>query len=135
MKSDSKKPMPRTTKTAVTVRRKIEGGGERVWRLADFGGLPPAAVAQTLSPLARQGSIQRLGKALYSRPGQTAFGPSRPNAAQIRALPVQRKKVFPAGIAAANLLGFTTQSPARLELATNGMSLPRLIVGRDAVIH
>src|SRR5947209_8704090 len=121
--------------TAETVRGRIQDGGERVWRLADFSGMPFMAVAQTLSRLARQGVIQRLGKGLYYRPRQTAFGLSRPNTAQIRSLPVSRKGVFPAGIAAANLLGFTTQNPARIELATNGLSLPRLIVGKEAVIH
>jgi hypothetical protein len=48
---------------------------------------------------------------------------------------VRRRGVFPAGIAAANLLGFTTQNPARVEVATNGPSLPRLIVGKETVIH
>jgi Family of unknown function (DUF6088) len=120
---------------AESVRGRIRGGGERVWRLADFSGMPFMAVAQTLSRLARQGVIQRLGKGLYYRPRQTALGLSRPNTAQIRSLPVARKGVFPAGIAAANLLGFTTQNPARIELATNGLSLPRLIVGKEAVIH
>jgi hypothetical protein len=121
--------------TAGTVRSRIQGGGERVWRLADFSGMPFMAVAQTLSRLARQGVLQRLGKGLYYRPRQTALGLSRPNTAQIRSLPVSRKGVFPAGIAAANLLGFTTQNPARIELATNGLSLPRLIVGKETVIH
>ena len=115
--------------------RGSKSSGERVWRLADFDGMPFTAVAQTLSRLARQGVIQRLGKGLYYRPRQTAFGPSRPNSAQIRSLPIRRKGVFPAGIAAANLLGFTTQNPARIELATNGSSLPRLIVGKETVIH
>ncbi len=121
--------------TAEAVRGRIRGGGERVWRLADFAGMPFMAVAQTLSRLTRQGVIQRLGKGLYYRPRQTAFGLSRPNTAQIRSLAIQRKGVFPAGTAAANLLGFTTQNPARIELATNGLSLPRLIVGKEAVIH
>jgi hypothetical protein len=43
--------------------------------------------------------------------------------------------VYPAGLAAANLLGFTTQYPARVELSTDGTSLPRLIVGKEAMIH
>jgi hypothetical protein len=124
-----------TASTAEIIRRQIESGGERVWQLADFDGMPFTAVAQTLSRLARQGAIQRLGKGLYYRPRQTAFGSSQPNAARIRALPVRRKKAFPSGVAAANLLGFTTQNPARIELATNGSSLPRLIVGGEAVIH
>lgn len=124
-----------TENTAETVRRRIEAGGEQVWRLADFAEMPFMAVAQTLSRLARQGVIQRLGKGMYYRPRPTAFGESRPNSAQIRSLPVRRRGVFPAGIAAANLLGFTTQNPARVEVATDGLSLPRLIVGKETVIH
>ena len=118
-----------------TVRSRIEAGGERVWRLTDFAELPCPAVAQALSRLARQGQLRRLGKGLYYRSRQTAFGPSLPNPAAIRALPVPQKAVFPAGLAAANLLGFTTQNPAQVELATDGLSLPRLIVGKEAVIH
>jgi hypothetical protein len=72
---------------------------------------------------------------LYYRPRQTAFGASRPNAAQVRSLPVGQRRIFPAGIVAANVLGFTTQNPARAEVATNGLSLPRLIVGKETVIH
>lgn len=125
----------RSMTTAQTVRERIESSGERVWRLADFAGLPFPAVAQTLSRLSRQGVIRRLGKGLYYHSRQTAFGPSLPNAAQIRSLPLRRKGTFPAGIAAAGLLGFTTQNPARIELATNGSSLPRLIVGKEAVVH
>ena len=113
--------------TAETVRKRIEAGGERVWRLTDFEGMPFTAVAQALSRLKGGGVIQRLGKGLYYRSRPTAFGPSKPNTAQIRGLSVRRKCVFPSGIAAANLLGFTTQNPARVEVATNGSSLPRLI--------
>src|SRR5713226_3303544 len=94
--------------TAETVRTRIEASGERVWRMADFEGMPFMAVAQALSRVARQGGVQRLGKGLYYRSRPTAFGPSRPNSAQIRSLPVLGKGVFPAGIAAANVLGFTT---------------------------
>jgi hypothetical protein len=135
MWSNQKTGGPAKKNVALAVRRQIESSGERVWRLADFAGMPFTAVAQTLSRLARQGVIQRLGKGLYYRPRQTAFGSSVPNAAQIRSLPVGRKGVFPAGTGAANLLGFTTQNPARLEVATDGLSLPRLIVGKETVIH
>lgn len=123
------------TSTAETVRKRIETCGERVWRLLDFHDLPFTAVAQALSRLSRQGVIQRLGKGLYYRSRPTAFGESRPNRAQIRALPIPHKGVFSTGIAAANLLGFTTQNPARVEVATDGLSLPRLIVGKETVIH
>ena len=121
--------------TAAAVRRRIEANGERVWRLADFEGLSFMAVAQALSRLVRLGQIQRLGKGLYYRPRPTAFGASRPNLAQVRSLPVRRRGVFPAGVAAANMLGFSTQNPVRMEVATNGLSLPRQIVGKETVIH
>jgi len=121
--------------TAQTVRARIESSGERLWRLADFGGLPLTAVAQTLSRLSRQGVIQRLGKGLYYRPRHTAFGPSRPNPVHLWSLITRHKSVFPAGTAAANLLGFTTQNPSRIELATDGTSLPRRFLGNDALVH
>jgi hypothetical protein len=129
-----KKQSAATSSVAHTVRQRIESGGERVWRFADFRGLPFTAVAQSLSRLVRLGTLQRLGKGLYYRPRETVFGLSRPNPARLRELSFGQK-MFPAGLATANLLGFTTQNPARLELATNGLSLPRLIVGKETIIH
>jgi len=126
---------PAAGSTAMTVRARIESSGERLWRLADFHGMPFMAVAQTLSRLSRQGVIQRLGKGLYYRSRQTAFGPSRPNMDHIRSLAARQKGVFPAGIAAANMLGFTTQNAARIELATASPSLPRLFLRKDALVH
>ena len=123
------------TTTAKSVRSRIEFSGERVWRLSDFEGLSFTAVAQELSRLYRKGVIQRLGKGLYYRPRTTAFGQSKPNLSQIRSMSIPRRSIFPAGIAAANLLGFSTQNPAKVEVATNGSSLPRLIIGRDTIIH
>lgn len=121
--------------TARTIRSMIESAGERVWRFVDFNSLPPAAVAQTLSRLSRQGIIQRLGKGLYYRSRPTVFGDSKPNRSQLRSLPISRKGVFPSGVSAAQLLGFTTQNPGRIEVATDGLSLPRLIIGKDTLIH
>src|SRR5580698_6678696 len=73
-------------KIAKTVRERIEAGGEQIWRLADFKNLPFTAVAKALSRLFRLGIIQRLGKGLYYKPRQTAFGPSKPNPNQLRSL-------------------------------------------------
>ena len=97
--------------------------------------MPLTAVAQTLSRLSRTGVIERLSKGIYYRTRPTAFGPSRPNPAALRQLAARRKSVYPAGIAAANLLGFTTQNPKHGELATSALSLPRKLVGDAAVIH
>ena len=83
--------------TTETIRNRIEAGGERVWRFEDFDGLPSTAVAQTLSRLAKQGMVQRLGKGIYYRPRQTAFGMSKPNLAQVRLLPLARRRILPGG--------------------------------------
>jgi hypothetical protein len=103
--------------------------------MEDFRELPFLAVAQALSRLAKCGVIERLSKGVYYCARQTALGRSRPNPASLQKLVSSRKSVFPAGLAAANLLGFTTQSGPHVELATSGLSLPRKLVGSEAVIH
>jgi hypothetical protein len=120
---------------AALVRQRIEDGGERLWRLEDFRDLPFGAVAQALSRLTREGLLERLSKGVYYRARETAFGRSLPNPATIQKLASKSKKVFPAGIAAANLLGFTTQTARRREVATSALSLPRKLVGGETVIH
>lgn len=133
---DRTSPAPRSAKHVTTfVSQRIEAGGERLWRLGDFRDFPVSAVAQALSRLAQQGKIERLSKGIYYRPRSTAFGKSKPNPAQIRELASRDSTVFPSGIAAANLLGFTTQNAARSEVATSALSLPRKLVGADTVIH
>lgn len=122
-------------RTASLVRHRIERGGERLWRYQDFAGLPFASVAQALSRLFRAGLIDRLSKGIYYRTRQTSFGPSRPNPATIRKLASKENAIFPAGLAAANLLGFTTQNPKHGEVATTAPSLPRKLIGPDTIIH
>jgi hypothetical protein len=129
--STSRKPR----NIAASIRKRIEGSGERLWRLDDFRDFPFTAVAQALSRLARDGMIERLSKGVYYRNRQTVLGKSRPNPAAIQKLASPKKTVFPSGIAAANLLGFTTQTAKRAELATSSLSLPRKLVGSDALIH
>src|SRR5260370_23286787 len=107
------------------VRQRIGRGGERLWRFEDFRDLPFSAVAQALSRLTREGTIERLSKGVYYRNRETAFGKSRPNPAAIRSLASRRKTLFPSGMAAANLLGFTTQMPRQNKLPTNSLCLPR----------
>lgn len=126
---------PAPESAAAQIRRRIAGAGERLWRLEDFRGLPFAAVAQTLSRLVREGVIERLSKGTYYRARATAFGKSRPNPVAVQRLASRRAPVFPSGIAAANRLGFTTQGASRPELATSAGSLPRRLIGPDAVVH
>ncbi len=122
-------------KAAKTIARKIEYGGERLWRFDDFRGLPPGAVAQTLSRLARQGKLERLSKGIYYRPRQTSFGKSMANPATLQKLLPKHGKAFPSGIAAAGLLGFTTQAPRQKEIATSAASLPRKLIGQGTILH
>lgn len=117
------------------IRQRIDEGGERVWRFDDFPDVPASAVAQTLSRLVRQGTLQRLSKGVYYRARDTALGRSRPNPAALHRLASVRRTMFPAGLAAANLLGFTTQAGSRSEIATSALSLPRKLVGADTAIH
>lgn len=114
------------------VQDRIERGGERVWKLDDFRDLPFSAVAQALSRLSRNGRIERLSKGVYYRSRTTALGKSRPNPTSMRQL--SRRSVFPSGLAAASLLGFTTQM-GRSEVATSALSLPRKLVGSDTIVH
>jgi Family of unknown function (DUF6088) len=131
----SKTSLRGSGRTMAFVRQQIERGGERLWRLEDFRDRPFAAVAQALSRLTRQGGLERLSKGVYYRTRDTSFGKSRPNPAAIQRLASRRKSVFPSGIAAANLLGFSTQTAKQNEVATSALSLPRKLVGSDTVIH
>jgi hypothetical protein len=125
----------RSGRVTAVISRRIESEGERLWRPQDFADLPPSAVLQALSRLTRRGRLERLSKGVYYSTRQTAFGKSRPNPAAIQKLASRRKGVFPSGIAAANLLGFTTQTARRSEISTTALSLPRKLVGSDTVIH
>ncbi|SRR6266568_1019382 len=131
----SKTAQKNTRRATALIRQRIDSGGERLWRMDDFRDFPFTAVAQALSRMARAGTIERLSKGVYYRNRQTALGKSRPNPAAIQKLATKKNTVFPSGISAANLLGFTTQTARRAELATSALSLPRKLVGKDALIH
>ncbi len=127
--------MPRSELAATeAIRRRILAGGEKLWRLEDFREYPFSATAQALSRLSRKGLLRRLSKGIYYRGRQTAFGQSRPNPTAIQEL-AANKPIFPSGIAAASLLGFTTQSSGRGEIATSASSLPRKLIGDAPTLH
>lgn len=121
--------------TTESIRNRIESGGECFWRFVDFKDLPTTAVAKALSRLSRLGVLQRIGKGLYYRPKKTVFGQSKPNTSHLRNLFSHNKPLFPCGTSAANLLGFSTQQAAKVEVATCASSLPRLLIGKETIIH
>lgn len=81
-----------------------------------------AAVDQTLSRLARRGSLMRVGRGLYVRPIEGRFGVRPPEPATVvRAIAEHHgENVVPHGAAAANELGLTTQVPVREVYLTSG---------------
>lgn len=107
-------------------------GGSRYWKYSDFEMLPPAAVAQALSRLAREGTLRRVGKGVYYRPAATAFGLSVPSQTAVSAQTLSAP-VYPAGLAAANVLGLSTQNPGRIEYATPAPAPPTAL--RGAIVH
>lgn len=118
--------------TAATVRERVVDGEERYWKHADFDGLPPSAVAMALSRLAGEGVLQRVGRGVYYRSRPTAFGPSLPAASAVAPQTV-RGALHPAGLSAANVLGLSTQNPARGEFATPAPALPKAL--RNSIVH
>jgi hypothetical protein len=120
---------------AAVVRCRVESGGEALGRHSDFPGLPPTAVAQALSRLARAGEIERLSRGVYYRGRTTPFGPSRPDPVAVRGLAAGKATFHPAGLAAAALLGLTTQAGRREDVATAAGSLPRRLLGVDVAVR
>ncbi len=118
----------RSGSAAAFVRKRVLDGGERFWRHDDFAGQPASAVATALSRLAREGELRRVHKGVYFRPRMTVIGPSMPAASGAAASSLVRP-VHPAGLSAANVLGLTTQNPARREYATPAGDPPTALQG------
>jgi len=123
------------TAVAKAVRRRIERHGERFWRYSDFADLPITAVTKALSRLEKSGQLQRLSKGVYYRSRPTAFGVSRPNKTLLQPMAAEKTPVFPAGLAAAGVLGLTTQNSSRQEVSTSALSLPRKLLGEDTIVY
>ena len=93
-----------------------------------------AAVDQTLSRLARDGKLLRLGRGAYAVPVQGRFGVRPPTSASVvQAIEsASGETVVASGAAEANALGLTTQVPTREVYLTSGPSR-RLTLGNRAI--
>lgn len=93
-----------------------------------------AAVDQTLSRLARRGSLLRISRGLYVLPVETRFGVRPPEASRVvQAIAEQRgESIVSTGAAAANELGLTTQVPIREVYLTSGRTR-KLTVGEQKI--
>lgn len=90
-----------------------------------------AAVDQVLSRLAKQGMIRRLDRGIYDYPKQHAlFGTLSPNPDGLAQALAGGDLVFPSGAVAANVLGLSTQVPAKSFYVTNSTVRTRAIGGQ-----
>lgn len=104
---------------AGAARRRVERARPGTFfRRRDFAG-GDRAVESALSRLAAEGEIVRVRKGLYWRGKKTRFGMTRPTSLEI-AVTVGGPGSGPSGVAAAYLLGLTTQVPATVEVAVPG---------------
>lgn len=103
---------------------------------ADIG--KNTTVNRALSRLTQQGIIRRLGYGIDDFPKQHkklgALSPSTDNLAQAIASKTG-DTIFPSGAVAANLLGLSTQVPAKPIYLTNGKSRTRKITGRTIILQ
>ncbi|MDN5940855.1 MAG: type IV toxin-antitoxin system AbiEi family antitoxin domain-containing protein [Nitrospira sp.] len=90
--------------------------------LLDLG--PRTAVDQALSRLVREGRIQRVRRGLYAWPRTSALlkRPAIPAPDELAQAWAKKNglRLVPSGAYAANLLGLTTQVPAKITYYTNG---------------
>lgn len=126
--------MTKTLTKAQGVRQLIEGGGERFWTHQDLADYPAATIAKTLSQLVKEGVLQRVSKGHYYHPRPTRFGQSKPLQEEIPHS-LSKVPVYPAGVNAANLLGFTTQNAFNGTFATTANSLPTKWLGERAKLY
>lgn len=88
------------------------------FRRNDFEG-SDRAVESALSRLATEGELVRVRRGLYWRGKHTRFGMTPPSLLET-AIAVGGPGTGPSGVAAAHLLGLTTQVPAVVEVAVPG---------------
>lgn len=108
-----------TESVAGAVRHRVERARPgKFFRRRDFEGTD-RAVESALSRLVAEGELVRVRRGLYWRGKTTRFGMTHPTVLET-AVAVGGPGTGPAGVAAAQLLGLTTQVPATVEVAVPG---------------
>lgn len=125
---DMKRPRRKTQDPGMRIRDRIYGGGKGgVFTPKDFLDLAESGtVRQVLGRLARSGKMRRLLRGVYDYPefSRALQAPASPDPHAI-ARAIARAHgwtILPAGETALNLLGLSTQVPARWEYFSDGPS-------------
>ena len=110
---------------AAQVLERLKASEGRIFSVADFLDLGPrATVDQALSRLAREGTINRVRRGLYELPriGKLLNQPMTQSPDALAQAWAQQNglRIVPSGAYAANLLGLSTQVPAKITYYTNG---------------
>lgn len=127
------------TPIAAQITRRIRAK-KRGWVFTpkDFLDLGPrTAVDQALSRLVKKAMIRRLDRGFYDYPKQhQALGTLSPDTDMLAQATASRfgDKVFPSGATAANMLGLSTQVPARPVYLTDGPSRTKRIGNRTITL-
>src|SRR5207248_86303 len=119
-------------KAATLVKERIlRRGPNSLWSFRDFPNLPHAAVAKSLSRLAKSGIIVRTRKGIYFYPKRTALGPSVPGVMDVINKSLRNSKnsiTFSGGLSSFHSLGITTQVPANYSILSN-RAIKEIVVG------
>ncbi len=119
------KPKEHSKRSATEIAlRMAKSSGKSLLRAEDLKGATPAAASKALARLAKQGVLTRVGKGLYFAPKDTLIGKSKPSETSI-ALKRLEGKTRPTGASAANILGLSTQVPARPQLIAYTSNPPK----------
>lgn len=110
--------------TAQRILDQMQASPDALIRANEVEGSQPVAASRALARMAERGLIQRVGKGLYYLPRTTLLGRSKPPATAL-AQRLYEGRLRPTRATAANLLGLTTQVPARTDWILFGSNLPR----------
>ena len=119
---------------------KVYGAGRgSVFATDDFMGLGTrAAVDKALSRLTAKGTLRRLGRGLYdypkTHPVMGILSP-RPEAIAKALAGKHGIRLQPSGAYAANLLGLSTQVPAKIVFLTDGLSRVAKVEGQEICLR
>ena len=122
------------------VRRMSRAPANMPFTASDFLDLGSrAAVDQDLSRSARRGTLHRIGRGLYTIPGISRLTGSIMTADPDKvARTLARKlgmRILPSGAYAANLLGLSTQVPAKIMYLTDGRARTVRIGGHNIIFR